>query len=139
MIVIQFTGLNNGREIVNLSYGIFMFLVFFLILFKDKLGKYENTQNSKTIMICIGVLIGFMSGFFGVAGGAIKIVLILMFFGTTVKQATLYSLILALISAPIKLVSSLIGINYTLTNTTNIYSSINENFYASNPASSNEV
>jgi len=69
--------------------------------------------------IFVGALMGFISGMFGVGGGAIKLPFVLVFFGVTVKQAAMYSLILGLVSSPIKMLSStmyMAGVNSSFFN-----------------------
>ncbi len=95
---------------LDFLWTIFLYLVVVLLTQKHKIPALKWPQKSKGHLglagWLVGILMGFIAGMFGVGGGAIKLPFILIFFGVSVKQAAMYSLILGLVSAPLKMISS---------------------------------
>ncbi len=95
---------------LDFLWTIFLFLVVVLLTQKHKIPALKWPHKSKAHLglagWLVGILMGFIAGLFGVGGGAIKLPFILIFFGVSVKQAAMYSLILGLVSAPLKMISS---------------------------------
>lgn len=85
-----------------LLQGILYFIVFLVVLFRDKYPKC-NYRNNVVVILLIGFVIGFLSSFFGIGGGAIKIPFFIVFFSMSVKEAAIYSFFASMISEPVKL------------------------------------
>lgn len=89
-------------DVEVLLQGILYTLVFFSVLLRNKYPKLNYSDNRfKTILI--GFIIGFLSSFFGIGGGAIKVPFFLIFFALPMKQAAIYSFLVSLVTEPLKL------------------------------------
>lgn len=91
-----------GFALESLLQGILYFLVFLVVLLRDKYVKL-NYRHNVVIVILIGIIIGFLASFFGIGGGAIKMPFFIVFFAMTVKEAAIYSFFASLVSEPVKL------------------------------------
>ncbi|MGL5328985.1 MAG: sulfite exporter TauE/SafE family protein [Peptostreptococcaceae bacterium] len=100
---VDFLPFNIPGDIEVLLQGILYVLVFISVLLRDKYPKL-NFTNNHSMTILIGFLIGFLSSFFGIGGGAIKVPFFLIFFSFTMKEAAIYSFLVGLVTEPLKLV-----------------------------------
>ncbi len=91
---------SGGMEVF--LQGCLYVLVFFSVLFRDKYPRLNFIDN-KVMMILVGFVIGFLSSFFGIGGGAIKVPFFLIFFAMDMKQAAVYSFLVSLVTEPLKL------------------------------------
>lgn len=96
----------SGANYIDLAYSIFLFFVFFVVFFQHKLPKVKSPSNNIGAMVGIGLFIGLIAGLFGVSGGAIKMPFLILFLGLSIREAAVYSLTLALVSSPIKMLTS---------------------------------
>lgn len=100
----------NGNLYIDLAYAAFLGFVLLVLVYKDKIKELKWVNKSQLTYsisgITVGLLVGFISGLFGISGGAIKIPFILVVFRVSIKEAIRYALILALVASPIKLLTS---------------------------------
>ncbi len=89
--------------IETILQGILYTLVFVSVLLREKYPKLNYVDN--TIMaIIVGFVIGFLSSFFGIGGGAIKVPFFIIFFSMPVSQAAIYSFLVSIVTEPLKLI-----------------------------------
>lgn len=93
-----------------LLQGILYFLVFLSVLLRDKYPRL-HFHDKPFAIVCVGFVIGFLSAFFGIGGGAIKVPFFLIFFAMTMKEAAIYSFLAALVTEPVKLIQYAFHIN----------------------------
>ncbi len=86
-----------------LLQGILYFLVFLSVLLRNKYPRLQFKDKPLGIIL-VGFAIGFLSAFFGIGGGAIKVPFFLIFFSMTMKEAAIYSFLAAMVTEPVKLV-----------------------------------
>ncbi len=91
---------SGGMEVF--LQGCLYILVFLSVLLRDKYPRLNFTEN-KGMTVLVGFVIGFLSSFFGIGGGAIKVPFFLIFFSMTMKQAAVYSFLVSLVTEPLKL------------------------------------
>ncbi len=92
---------SGGMEVF--LQGCLYVLVFLSVLLRDKYPKLNFTDNA-AMTILVGFIIGFLSSFFGIGGGAIKVPFFLIFFSMNMKQAAVYSFLVSLVTEPLKLI-----------------------------------
>lgn len=90
--------------------GILYFLVFLSVLLRDKYPRLQ-LKDKPLAIVGVGFMIGFLSAFFGIGGGAIKVPFFLIFFAMTMKEAAIYSFLAAMVTEPVKLIQYSFHIN----------------------------
>lgn len=93
--------LSVGVEI--LTQGLLYTVVFFSVLLRNYYPHFKM-QNSVILTIVVGMAIGFISAFFGIGGGAIKIPFFIICFSMSMKEAAVFSFLAALVTEPLKLI-----------------------------------
>ena len=96
--------------------ALLIFVIIYMQIFLPK-GKVMHVQNIIVTSI-IGVFLGICSTFLGIGGGPINVAVLLLFFGMTMKQAAINSLITIIFSQLSKVVMS--GIDGTFATLFNI-------------------
>lgn len=95
----------KSEEIVQWIQIILTILsLLFAFLYTNKKWKSWNLKYNKSYFI-VGLFLGFLSTLLGIGGGPINAALIMLCFGTTIKDATVYSIIIVLFSQLSKLVT----------------------------------
>ncbi len=92
---------SGGMEVF--LQGCLYILVFLSVLLREKYPKLNYIDN-KGMTVLVGFVIGFLSSFFGIGGGAIKVPFFLIFFSMTMKEAAVYSFLVSLVTEPLKLI-----------------------------------
>ncbi len=82
--------------------GLLYILVVFYMFNRDKFPKY-NLQKNYTVVLIVGITIGFVSSFFAVGGASVKIPLFIILYSMSVKEAGIYTFLTMLVHEPIKL------------------------------------
>lgn len=109
-ITINFVNSDVSRNILEVIYASFLIISFFLIYFQKEIvykglsHKHEWLFDVETIVV--GLIMGIIVGIFGVSAAPMKIAMLLIIFNMSFKQAAMYSLLIALISSPMKIVGS---------------------------------
>lgn len=98
--------------------GILYFLVFLSVLLRDKYPRLQFKDKPLAI-VAVGFTIGFLSAFFGIGGGAIKVPFFLIFFAMSMKDAAIYSFLAAMVTEPVKLIQYSFHINNAQTELVN--------------------
>lgn len=101
-LLIEFISRELEPGIEILSQGILYFTVFILVLLRNHYPHFKM-QKSIVLTICVGIIIGFISAFFGIGGSAIKIPLFIICFSMSMKEAVIFSFLSSLVTEPIKL------------------------------------
>lgn len=96
---------------VGLIQSIMLFIINIYIYFFMKNKEIVNSKklNNKIITSLIGVILGVVSTFLGIGGGALNIAVIYYFFSMTPKQTSGCSLIVILFSQASSFISTLIS------------------------------
>jgi uncharacterized protein len=84
-----------GDRVLAFSFATFLLTMIFLVAYKKRLGdgslEFDNMGRSLSV-IPIGLLAGFLSGLFGVGGGAVMVPLQMVFLKEPIKSAVRTSL-----------------------------------------------
>jgi uncharacterized membrane protein YfcA len=107
-----FNGIEGASQYIDLIYGAVVIAIIFLVIYKNKIPPIKGAAKSKSVMIGLGAIIGLIAGMFGISGGVFIIPAMMIFFGASVKDATLYSLTFAFLTGSIKFVSSLMTVGF---------------------------
>lgn len=95
-----------SEKVVNSCYMVVLAVLIILLIFLERVPKRE--VENRFAQICIGFILGVLSGFFGIGGGPFKMVALLIFFNLKEKDAAIQSIFITGLTT----ISSLIS--YTL-------------------------
>lgn len=84
-----------------------MVMLIFSLLSTKNIFKRYYLSKMRWYIFC-GVFLGFLSSFLGIGGGPINVAVFLIFFGTSIKIATIYSITTILFSQFSKIISLLV-------------------------------
>lgn len=90
---------NYGSGIVGAQSAVFSLLMFLIIIYLIK-GKDFKTYkiDSKVVVALVGLILGFVSAFLGIGGGPLNVVLLILLFSMSTKEASLNSIFIIFFS-----------------------------------------
>lgn len=97
---------SNGDVLIIIQSSILIALLIFVLIYMQLLlpkGKQMHINNF-IVTIIIGIFLGVCSTFLGIGGGPINVAVLLLFFGMSMKQAAINSLITIIFSQMAKIV-----------------------------------
>ena len=97
---------SNGNILIIVQSAILIALLIFVLIYMQLFlpkGKQLHINNFLVTLI-IGVFLGICSTFLGIGGGPINVAVLLLFFGMSMKQAAINSLITIIFSQLAKIV-----------------------------------
>ena len=97
---------SNGDVLIIIQSSILIALLIFVLIYMQLLlpkGKQMHINNF-LVTIIIGIFLGVCSTFLGIGGGPINVAVLLLFFGMSMKQAAINSLITIIFSQMAKIV-----------------------------------
>ena len=97
---------SNGDVLIIIQSSILIALLIFVLVYMQLLlpkGKQMHINNF-IVTIIIGIFLGVCSTFLGIGGGPINVAVLLLFFGMSMKQAAINSLITIIFSQMAKIV-----------------------------------
>lgn len=97
---------SNGDVLIIIQSSILIALLIFVLIYMQLMlpkGKQMHINNF-IVTIIIGIFLGVCSTFLGIGGGPINVAVLLLFFGMSMKQAAINSLITIIFSQMAKIV-----------------------------------
>lgn len=82
----------GGREVQLIQIVLTIITLVFSYLYSKKIWRNFNYQ-APILIICSGLLLGFLASLLGIGGGPINVALLMLLFNIPIKQATVYSII----------------------------------------------
>ncbi len=96
----------NSDILIIVQSAILIVLLIFVLIYMQIFFPKEKQLHIKNpvFTVLIGLLLGLISSFLGIGGGPINVAIFLLFFGMTMKQAAINSLITIIFSQVAKLI-----------------------------------
>lgn len=97
---------------ISQSFILLATLLFLLYYSRRKNGKQLSIKRTRQNMFILGVLLGAVSIFLGIGGGPLNVSLLVIFFGYTMKESSVYSIATVFFSQITKIISILVSQQY---------------------------
>lgn len=101
-------------HIVQITQSVILLFTLLYLLFysKSQSKKIQYFEKTRMNMFALGLLLGSLSIFLGIGGGPLNVSLLVIFFGYTLKEASVYSIATVFFSQITKILTIMISQQY---------------------------
>lgn len=103
---------HSNEQLTQLVQIILTIITLSLALLYSKKEEFSFFFQSSILYVLVGFILGFMASLLGIGGGPINVALLMLFFGMTIKEATVYSIITIFFSQSSKILAIFISSSY---------------------------
>ena len=104
------TYFDNSSKISLIQSIILAIICIFIIIYTIYIDKIKTKHNSSIIVSCfIGLSLGLIGSFLGIGGGPFNLLILSYFFSFNIKDASIYSLFIILVSQIFSLIFNIVN------------------------------